>query len=61
VAPLDAVAPGDVVATVVDPLSGDRAEVQSSARGVVVLARRGARVARSENLVVLAEPDGEPS
>jgi len=61
VAPLDAVAPGDVVATVVDPLSGDRAEVRSPAGGVVVLARRGARVARSENLVVLAEPDGEPS
>jgi predicted deacylase len=61
VAPLDAVAPGDVVATVVDPLSGDRAEVRSPARGVVVLVRRGARVARFENLVVLAEPDGEPS
>ena len=57
VGPLDEVAVGSHVATVVDPLSGHRAEVRSPASGVVVLARRGARVARSENLVVLAEPD----
>lgn len=61
VGPLDPVAVGDVVAMVIDPLSGDRVEVQSPAQGVVVLARRGARVARSENLVVLAEPDGGQS
>ena len=57
VGPLDEVAVGSHVATVVDPLSGERAEVRSPTSGVVVLARRGARVARSENLVVLAEPD----
>jgi predicted deacylase len=57
VAPLDTVELGDLVATVVDPLSGDAAEVRSPAQGVVVLARRAARVARAENLVVLAEPD----
>lgn len=57
VRPLDSVAPGQVVAVVTDPLTGVRAEVTASAAGVVVLARRGARVARSENLVVLAAPD----
>jgi predicted deacylase len=57
VAPLDVVGTGDLVARVVDPLSGTRAEVRSPEAGVVVLARRGARVARSENLVVLAQVD----
>jgi predicted deacylase len=54
VQPLDTVALGQVVAVVTDPLTGRRAEVTSPAAGVVVMARRGARVARSENLVVLA-------
>jgi predicted deacylase len=58
VAPLDAVTPGQLVAVVTDPASGIRAEVRSPSPGVVVLARRGARVTRSENLVVLAEADG---
>jgi predicted deacylase len=58
VGPLDTVMPGQVVAAVTDPSSGVREEVQSPSAGVVVLARRGARVARSENLVVLAEADG---
>jgi predicted deacylase len=57
VAPLDSVDAGQVVATVVDPLSGVSADVRAMSSGVVVLARRGARVARGENLVVLAEPD----
>jgi predicted deacylase len=57
VAPLDSIEPGQHVATVTDPLTGVHAEVISPAAGVVVLARRGARVARSENLVVLAEAD----
>lgn len=57
IAPLDAVVAGQVVATVIDPLTGVVAEVRSPASGVVVLARRAARVARSENLVVLADPD----
>jgi predicted deacylase len=57
VRPLDAVTSGQLVATVVDPLTGDREEVRATTSGVVVLARRGARVARSDNLVVLAEPD----
>jgi predicted deacylase len=61
VGPLDRVEGGQLVATVVDPFSNERAEVRSPASGVVVLARRGARVARSENLVVLAEPDEEAS
>jgi N2-acetyl-L-2,4-diaminobutanoate deacetylase len=58
VGPLDAVEPGQVVAAVTDPSSGIREEVRSPAAGVVVLARRGARVTRSENLVVLADADG---
>ena len=57
VAPLDTVVAGQVVATVVDPLTGVNADVHAPEPGVVVLARRGARVARWENLVVLAEPD----
>lgn len=57
VGPLDPVLAGQVVASVVDPLTGVSAEVRAASPGVVVLARRGARVARSENLVVLAEPD----
>jgi predicted deacylase len=61
VRPLDSVAAGQVVATVVDPLTGETAEVEAQEPGVVVLARRGARVARSENLVVLAEPDEQGS
>lgn len=61
VRPLDVVTAGQVVAVVTDPLSGTRAEVTASAAGVVVLARRGARVARSENLVVLAAHDEDPS
>jgi predicted deacylase len=58
VAPLDAVTPGQLVAAVTDPATGIREEVRSPSAGVVVLARRGARVTRSENLVVLAEADG---
>ena len=61
VAPLDSVVAGQLVATVVDPLTGTIEEIRAAAPGVVVLARRGARVARSENLVVLAEPDEAPS
>ena len=57
VAPLDSVVPGQLVAIVTDPLRGARAEVTSPGAGVVVLARRGARVDRSENLVVLADVD----
>jgi predicted deacylase len=57
VGPLDDVTAGQVVARVIDPVTGESAEVRAAAPGVVVLARRGARVARSENLVVLAEPD----
>lgn len=57
VRPLDVVTSGQLVATIVDPLTGDRADVRAATSGVVVLARRGARVARSDNLVVLAEPD----
>lgn len=57
VAPLDSVVAGQVVATVVDPLTGVAADVRAPEPGVVVLARRGARVKRSENLVVLAQPD----
>jgi predicted deacylase len=54
---LDIVAGGQVVAIVTDPITGDRAEVRSEGDGVVVLARRGARVARDDNLVVLAQPE----
>ena len=54
VRPLDVVVTGQVVAIVTDPLSGERAEVRSAGDGIVVLARRGARVARDDNLVVLA-------
>jgi predicted deacylase len=61
VVPLDAVEPGQVVAAVTDPSSGIREEVRSPTGGVVVLARRGARVARADNLVVLAEADGSIS
>ena len=57
VGPLDTVAAGQVVAIVTDPLTGRRAEVASSGDGVVVLARRGARVTRDDNLVVLAQPE----
>jgi predicted deacylase len=57
VRPLDAVTAGKLVATVVDPVTGESAEIRSGASGIVVLARRGARVARSDNLVVLAAPD----
>lgn len=59
VRPLETVAAGQVVAFVTDPLTGHRAAVTAPATGVVMLARRGARVARSENLVVLAAPDGD--
>lgn len=55
VGPLDRVTAGQVVAIVTDPLTGDRAEVRSVGDGVVVNARRGARVARDDNLVVLAQ------
>ena len=57
VEPLDRVTADQVVAIVTDPLSGERAEVRSLGDGVVVLARRGARVARDDNLVVLAQPE----
>jgi predicted deacylase len=57
VRPMDTVAAGQLVATVADPLSGESADVHAMTSGVVVLARRGARVALGENLVVLAEPD----
>jgi predicted deacylase len=55
VGPLDVVADTEVVAIVTDPISGERCEVRSQGDGVVVLARRGARVARDDNLVVLAQ------
>ncbi len=61
VGPLDPVAAGQVVAVVTDPLSGVRAEVASPANGVVVMTRRGARVAWGENLVVLATEDAAAS
>ena len=57
VGPLDRVTTGQVVAIVTDPLTGERAEVPSLGEGLVVLARRGARVARDDNLVVLAQPE----
>jgi predicted deacylase len=57
VAPLDVVADGQVVAIVTDTLTGERAEVRSLGGGVVVLARRGARVVKDDNLVVLAQPE----
>ena len=57
VGPLDRVVAGQVVAIVVDPITGQRAEVASNGDGVVVLARRGARVIRDDNLVVLAQPE----
>ena len=57
---LDAVAIGQVVAVVTDPATGVRADVVAGAAGVVMLARRGARVARGDNLVVLAARD-EPT
>ncbi len=73
--PLDTVALGQVVAVVADPLLGVRAEVTSATAGVAGLAWRGARGAgrgargagrggrgaSSENLVVLAKPDGATS
>jgi predicted deacylase len=55
--PLDVVAGGQIVAIVTDPISGERCDVRSRGDGVVVLARRGARVARDDNLVVLAQPE----
>jgi predicted deacylase len=61
VRPLASVVAGQVAASVVDPLTGQSAEIRSAAAGVVVLARCGARVARSENLVVLAAPDHKGS
>jgi predicted deacylase len=57
VGPLDTVVPGQHVATVTDPATGVRGDVLSAVGGTVVLARRGARVGRMENLVVLAESD----
>ena len=57
VGPLDRVAAGQIVAIVTDPVTGERAEVASNGDGIVVLARRGARVARDDNLVVLAQPE----
>ena len=57
VGPLDRVIAGQVVAIVTDPLTGERAEVPSLGDGLVVLARRGARVAKDDNLVVLAQPE----
>lgn len=61
VAVLDEVKVGQVVAVVTDPLSGVRMEVASPARGVVVMARRAARVARGDNLVVLAGEEAAAS
>ena len=55
--PLDGVVTGQVVAIVVDPVTGQRAKVASTGDGVVVLARRGARVVRDDNLVVLAQTE----
>ena len=57
VGPLDTVVAGQVVAILRDPLTGERIEVAAQGDGVVVLARRGARVNRDDNLVVLAQPD----
>ncbi len=57
VQPLDAVVRGQVVAIVSDPLTGERIPVTSDGAGIVVLARRGARVVRDDNLVVLAQRD----
>lgn len=57
VEPLDTITRGQVLALVTDPLTGERAEVISPTAGVAVLVRRGARVARSDNLVVLAEDE----
>jgi predicted deacylase len=61
VGPLDTVAAGQRVAIVTDPATGQQSDVRSPAAGVVVLARRGARIARGENLVVLAENDAATS
>jgi predicted deacylase len=57
VGPLDRVVTGQVVAIVVDPVTGEQAAVASNGDGVVVLSRRGARVQRDDNLVVLARPE----
>jgi predicted deacylase len=57
VSPLDQVRTGQVVAILTDPTTRERAEVRSNGDGVVVLARRGARVASGDNLVVLAQPE----
>jgi len=57
VGPLDRVAAGQIVAIVTDPVTGSRTEVASNGDGVVVLSRRGARVAAGDNLVVLAQPE----
>ena len=55
VGPLDPVAGGQVVAVVTNPITGERTEVTSAGAGIVVLARRGARVTKGDNLVVLAQ------
>lgn len=61
VRPLDVVERGQVVAVVTDPLTGRRVDVASDGGGIVVLARRGARVAAGDNLVVLAQPEPVPA
>ena len=58
-APLTGSPPARSCAIVSETMTGERAEVRSSGDGVVVLARRGARVARGDNLVVLAQPETE--
>lgn len=60
VGPLDRVVAGQVVAIVRDPVTGAGADVTAIGAGVVVLSRRGARVQRDDNLVVLAQ-DEDPA
>jgi predicted deacylase len=54
---LDDVRPGQLLATVVDPLSGATAEVRSEVEAVVVLARRAARISAGDMLISFADRD----
>lgn len=55
---LDDVRPGQLLATVVDPLTGARAEVRSEVEAVVVLSRRAARISAGDMLISFADRDG---
>ena len=55
---LDEVRPGQLLATVIDPLTGQEAEVRSEVEAVVVLARRAARIAAGDMLISFADRHG---